>query len=282
MDKKQYENGIHQISNDEYHASLGISRSGLMEFQRSPYHYWYKYLSGTYKQPEPTPALVFGNLLHTIVLEPEKFHDEFVIRPDCDRRTNAGKLLFNQFQSMLAGRISVTQEQVDLAHAMNAVVCENDLAKSLISQCAHIEKSIFFTHKDTGIQCKVRPDGFIGNCVIDLKSTQNGSYMAFQRSAVNYGYFLQAGMIHQALSSLDIPMIHFYFITVDKAEPYCIGIYALDAEAIDYGIMEFNLLMSRVKTCIDNNMWPQYGVQNLLVPKWAKFDAYIDSDGDDE
>ena len=32
--------GIYSISNEDYHNGPAISRSALMEFRKSPYHYW--------------------------------------------------------------------------------------------------------------------------------------------------------------------------------------------------------------------------------------------------
>ena len=66
--RSSMEPGIHTISNDAYHNGPGISRSGLMEFKRSPYHYWYKYLNPYYVEDSATPAQIFGNALHEFIL----------------------------------------------------------------------------------------------------------------------------------------------------------------------------------------------------------------------
>ncbi|MDQ8040096.1 MAG: hypothetical protein REH83_06790, partial [Rickettsiella sp.] len=41
---RNMEPGIYDISNEAYHQGPGISRSALMKFKRSPYHYWYEYI----------------------------------------------------------------------------------------------------------------------------------------------------------------------------------------------------------------------------------------------
>jgi hypothetical protein len=272
MDEKTvFSDGTHTISNEEYHASAGISRSALMQFKRSPYHYQQRYLVEQTVE-EDTAALRIGNLIHTAVLEPHRFADEYIVAPKFDRRTNAGKFAHSQFQSTLAGRIAVSEDEEAMAYAMASVVHGNDLAAALLDDCV-IEESIYFTHKSTGLQCKVRPDAWNGSIVIDLKTTKDACYPAFQRSAFQYGYFLQAGMIYEALRSVDIVMEKFVFLAIEKKAPYPMAIYTLDDEAIDYGVNQFNSLMEQFANCHEKNKWPGYPLMNLCVPNYANFDV---------
>lgn len=269
-EKRRYEDGIHDIGNNDYHSSSGISRSALMEFKRSPYHYYHKYLCDS-PPVEPTPAMIMGNLIHTMVLEPDKFHDEFIVRPEMDRRTNAGKLAFNQFTATLAGRMSITNDQWETAAAIRDAISSNDLASSLLADCK-VEKSIYFTHKSTGIQCKVRPDAWNNTIVVDLKTTNDASFRAFQSSAFKYGYFLQAGMIQQGLESIGLSLEKFVIIAVEKEKPYAVALYVLDEEAIDYGVSRFNTLMEKYVECVQDDKWPGFGLQVLTVPNYANYE----------
>jgi len=271
-EKKKYSDGIHDIANSDYHSSRGISRSALMEFKRSPFHYWHKHLRNSDDiGVESTSAMIMGNLIHTMVLEPHKFDDEFVMRPEMDRRTNAGKLAFNQFTATLAGRIGVTYEQVQQADAISKAVIASELAQALLSDCK-IEQSIYFTHADTGIQCKVRPDAWNGSIVVDLKTTNDASYRAFQTSAFRYGYFLQAGMIYEALRSIDMVLEKFVILAVEKDAPHAVAVYVLDAEAIGYGCAQFHTLMASYAQCQQNDKWPGFGLQVLTVPTYANYE----------
>jgi len=277
--KPIYFDGVHDISNENYHASGGVSRSALMEFKRSPYHYQQKYLMDN--EPKPaTPAMNLGNLIHTLTLEPSLFDDEFVIMPKLDRRTNAGKHAYNVFQGTLCGRIAVSEDDYQKAQAIAEAVRRHPLAADLLDGIL-VEQSIYFTHKATGIQAKARPDGWSGSIVIDLKTTADASFRAFQSSAFKFGYYLQAGMLHHALFSLDINMERFVFIAVEKERPYAVGIYVLDDEALDYGVTQFNELMANYKICLDRNDWPGYSLQTLTLPNYANYDV-IESIEDEE
>ncbi len=261
------EDGIHDIPNDLYHSSSGLSRSALMEFKKSPYHYQQKYLIES-EPKEPTPAMILGNAIHTLTLEPDLFDDEFVIMPKMDRRTNMGKVSYNAFQATLAGRICLSQDDHQKAQAVSKAVREHELGGNLL-EFMDMERSIYFTHKPTGIQCKSRPDAWKNALVVDLKTTADASVRAFQSSAYKYGYFLQAGMIYSALRSLDIKMERFVFIAVEKEPPYAVGIFILDDEALLWGINQFDALMYKYASCLEKDKWPSYDVSTLSLPKYA-------------
>lgn len=277
--RPKYDDGVYDISNDSYHESRGLSRSALMEFKRSPFHYQQKYL--VEHEPKPaTPAMIMGNLIHTLTLEPSKFDNEFVVMPKVDRRTKDGKHIYNVFQGTLCGRLAISEDDYQKAQAIAEAVRRHPLAESLLDGCL-VEQSIYFTHQVTGIQCKARPDAWLGQIVVDLKTTADASFRAFQSSAFKYGYFLQAGLIREALYSINIEMERFVFIAVEKEFPYAVGIYILDDEALDYGVNQFNELMTNYASCLEKNNWPCYPLQNLTLPKYAEYDV-IESIEDEE
>lgn len=273
MERMKYENGVYaDLSNKDYHASDGLSRSALMEFKKSPYHYQ-KMLEEASK--EPTDAMILGDMVHTIVLEGHKFYERFIIRPSIDRRTNAGKAQYSEFLVQAGTRIVVSEEDAHLANEIALAVAQNDLAVSLIRD-SRIEHSIYFTHATTGLQCKCRPDIWQGSIVGDLKTAKDASYRGFQSAAWSGGYFLQAGMIKQALYSLGEELEKFVFIVVENHRPMATGIYILDEEALNYGSQQLDRLMESFARCRDSNTWQGYGVQNLCLPSWAKFEVEND------
>lgn len=267
----EYSNGIHNISNDSYHAANAVSRSALMKLAKSPYHYWYEYINPDFVKPEPTPDMILGSLTHTMTLESDKIGSEYALLPNINRRTNAGKEEYAQFLNENAGKTIVSRETYEQAHAMRAAVLNDETAASLIHG-ARIEESIFFTHAETGLQCKARPDARNGTVVTDLKTTADASYKAFQSSAYKYGFFLQSGMIKYALNSIGMPVDKFVFVCVEKKEPFAVAVYVLDDAAVEYGVSMFEHLMQKLKACRDADNWPGYEIQTLCVPRWAEFE----------
>ncbi len=274
MEKVVYKDGIHEISNSEYHASAGISRSMLMEFKRSPYHYWYKYVSGLAVKEESTPAMDLGNAVHTLVLEESKFDEEFYITHQ-QRKPNKGTPAHDKMIKAAGGRIILTNEAYLQAVLMAKSVKSNPEAAKLLQGCV-IERSIYFTHIKSGLQAKARPDAMCGSVVLDLKTTADARLKSFQSSALNYGYFLQGAIVGQAIQSIGQTMEHFVCLPVEKTAPFCTGVYIVDCDAIEYGVNQFDTLMTGLAKCLETDIWPGYGIQSLELPGWAKYDDILE------
>ena len=67
-------------------------------------------------------------------------------------------------------------------------------------------------------------------------------------------------------------MNNFVFIAIEKELPYATAIYTLDEEALQFGIQQFNDLMTEYAKCMKTDNWPSYGIKNLTLPKYAKYD----------
>jgi hypothetical protein len=220
-------------------------------------------------KPEPSPALILGNLVHTLVLEEDKLEDEFAFIPSVDRRTKAGKEEYAEFLASSQGKTIVTPDMFAQAEAMAESVSDNEYAKGLFHG-ARIEQSIYFTHKATGLQVKCRPDAWKGGVITDLKTTADASPRAFQSSAFTYGYYTQAGIIARGIESLGERMDKFVMLCVEKTAPYATATYVLDDEAIEYGMTLFDELMVKYAECLSADRWPAYELRTLEIPGYAR------------
>lgn len=287
-----YTDGVYDISNDQYHSSAGISRSKLMLLDKSPYHFWYETLSGQAKQREATPAMNMGSAFHTLVLEPKLFHREFCVKPELNEMPPAvlmkdvGKEQFEQvksarkavkdlndaileeFEKESGGKILLTQDQFTKVSNMVQLVRKHEIVTTLLDE-AVFEQSIFWTDKETGLQFKTRPDIWSSKMVVDLKTTNDASAYSFMRSALNYGYYLQAGMAFEACKAIGKPFEMFVILACEKEEPHVPAVYIMKDEALQFGIDQFTKYKTRLKECFDSNKWEGYLVQELAVPKYA-------------
>ena len=92
---------LKKISNAEYHALDYVSKSHLDEVNKSPYHYWDKYINPNRVIQEPTKQMILGSAFHSLVLEPELFD-----------KAPSGKLF-------LDGNISVDEESFSIRERKN-------------------------------------------------------------------------------------------------------------------------------------------------------------------
>lgn len=264
--------GVFDYTNEQYHASEGLSRSNLWTFKSLPFKFWYEKLSGQFEQPADKEAFILGDLIHALCLEPDTFYDRYMVMPNIDKRTKSGKELYASVMLEAGNKTLVKPETMQLAHDMNYALMGNTTVCDLL-RGAKMEKSIYWKHEPTGLICKARPDVWQGRIVSDLKTTQDAGYRSFQLSAYKYGYFLQAAMIYEALKSIGEPFHNFVNICVEKTKPHPVGLYMMDDEAVQFGIDMYHSLMERIYECFEKNIWPDYGIQKLMIPNYARLEA---------
>lgn len=287
--------GIVDCSNDEYHASEGISRTKLWNFKKLPYKFWYQYLSGEYEAPKESKPFLLGSLVHTLALEPELFDKEYCLMPTLESMPAAvllkdvgreqyeqiktarteiqerNKALMDEFKNNLQTKTVVEESTLVHAHGMSEAIWGTSVFKEIMNG-ALVEKSIYWRHKATGMICKARPDIWKGSLVGDLKTVSDASPRGFQSAAYKHGYFLQAGMIYEGLRIIGKPFEKFVFACVENTKPYATAFYVLDDEALQFGIDMYHALMERLARCYADNIWPDYGISRLMAPSYATID----------
>lgn len=268
MEREVFEPGIYSISNERYHAAEGLSRTALWTFKQLPYKYWYEYLSGGHKAPSESEAFLIGNLVHCLVLEPDLFKERYFVMPKVNRTTKQGKINYQEYLLKASARTLINQDQYQLAELMRQSVYNNCTSIEILHG-AKKEQSIFWLDEQTGIMCKARPDIWNHPIMGDLKTTLDAGYRGFQSAAFKDGYFLQAGMQYEAAKAIGEPFEKYVYLCVEKKAPYSTGIYMLDDEALQFGIDLFHKILGQYKACQESGEWPDYGVQMLMIPKYA-------------
>lgn len=290
QERKIFAPGIYEISNDEYHAAAGISRSMLVDFKRSPRHFWYKHLNKNYVKPESTPAMQFGTALHTALLEPQEFYNRIAVKPEEKiiigkplRLKDVGRLAFDAdkkrieeariakesaeiaFELESQGKIILTADEKKKLDAMCEAVYSDVYAKELLVG-ARYERSIFWIDPDTQLLCKGRPDIWHDQFIVDYKSCDDASEKAFHWAAKSNGYYLQFAMMNEAIKNvLGYDMRDFIFLAQEKPEPYLPAVIQLSDESLTNGVKEFKELLSKIKESMDRNQFEGYEPRYLTI-----------------
>lgn len=262
--------GIVDITNEQYHSSDGFSKSALITYRDSPLTFYKEYILKQ-RDNKTSDDMLLGTLVHTVMLEPSKI-DKFVPRPKINKKTNKGKEEFAKFNASVeeSNGIAVDIDIYQKAIKMCEVIRKNDVAIRIIAS-AEVEKSVYWQDSDTGLTFKSRPDIMFGSIVADLKTCKDVSYKAFQKSCMDYGYFLQASMCKLGLNAHDVDFERFVFICVDK-NTYEVVVYTLDEQAIEYGINQFKSLSTKISKEIRDNSWLEPRIKVLEVPRWAEWE----------
>jgi len=195
------------------------------------------------------------------VLEPDQLASRYGIAPD--RRTNAGKAAVAAMEA--AGIEAVTAPEMEQAMAMAASVRSHQAAAALLRN-GKAEQSFWFDDIATGLRCKCRPDWYTGSTIVDLKTTVDASPKGFAKSVAQWRYHVQQS--HYLAGTF---AERFVFIAVEKCYPYAVGVYELDADAVQFGDYERRNNLQTIADCRAISEWPGYGntIQPLSLPKWA-------------
>jgi len=257
------------IANEEYHKKHALSKSGLANLAKSPYHYQW-----CLQNPkEPTPVMLLGTHAHTKILEPEKHRKKYVVAPDVgDKRNKDNKAKWEAFLESSKDKTIVTQDEMDLVNGMALSICESELATKLLSG-GIAEQSVFWKHPVYGFDCQCRPDYLNPKykAIVELKTTADCSPDKVQRAILNFKYHWQD---YHYRSGMDIVATGeyetFVFIFVESKPPHSIAIRVLD-EGWRFGAeLETEPLYREYSECLEKDKWPkppdEIGV--IEPPKW--------------
>lgn len=251
------------MTEKEYRQHEGISRSELWKLRESP-----EKAKWAWEHPEPpTPALLFGQAVHKLVLEPDTFDEAFAVSPNIDRRTKDGKAAYNAFCDTLGERQVITPEMHHTAVEMrNKAISTTFVAKLL--QGEH-EKPMFWVDDLTGEPCKIRLDALSEidgrPLIVDYKSTQDASTDGFMRHALNFGYDFQAAMYSEGVEKVTGQKPLFVFIAQEKTEPYAVNILQADDLFLKRGYEIYRELLGIYHECKESGVWYGYlGAYNII------------------
>jgi len=246
--------GDNKLPAHEYHQIDGALSSHMIKDFADPnisdYFLYRTYIKRDVERKE-TPAMVLGEAIHTILLEPNLFKKRYAKKPEhINRRTNAGKDQWAEFEAACAktGKKVLTDEQWDMAKAYAAEKYHNPTAKKLLKECKK-EVSGFrrfganiFKGRADAINWQTRM-GFDAKTVIDI------SPQGFAKQAANLRYDLQQ-YTYKKLFGLD----DFAFICYSKEEPLECVIYQLSdnwhertERDWNYAIERYNRIKSNPK-----------------------------------
>jgi len=254
------------MTEQEYRQAEGVNKSTLWNLRKSPAHYKY-FLEN---QREDTAAFAFGRAVHAAILTPSAFKKDFAIIPEgIDRRTKAGKEEYQAFLDASAGKEILTAADAETVKAIVRAFKKNKDAVQLLKGTKR-EKPLFWTD-DNGILCKCRIDAYKAGLIVDLKTAQDAETETFTKEALRYGYDVQAAHYLDAYQHKESSVRpDWYFIVIEKAEPYAINILRADIGFLDYGFIRRQELIEKLKACQDQKAYPDYGINELCLPAWAE------------
>jgi len=190
-----------------------------------------------------SPALRFGNLVHTLILEPKEFQRKFVVinpedRPEpnksmASKLNKAWKIKMEEREGIVIG-----MDQYNLALNLRDKLSRIDEVKAILDNS---EKEVpkCWIDFNTMRKCKGKADIVVdgGDMLVDIKTTSK-PISEFRKSAYRYNYHRQAAFYLDGFGAKE-----FVFIVVETQEPYQVGIFRCTENFIDQGRQEYISLL---------------------------------------
>lgn len=260
---------IYQQPEADYRAATPTLSQSIIKtmLAQSPAHARYQIDNPT----EPTPAMKLGTATHKLILEgSEAFNDCYAVAPACDRRTKAGKDLYEAFQTEHAGKEIISNDDLIAAAGMAGAVHAHPLARELFKGGV-AEVSAF--GNINGAEIKGRFDYFheTDGVIVDLKTTLDASPTEAQRYAVKYGLHIQQFVYSEIYRSITgRAPADFVFVLVEKSKPHGVAVVRLTKEAVEAACGPVESALETWKQCEKSGMWPCYSnsVVTVDLPAW--------------
>ena len=250
---------------DDYFNVEALSASGAKLLLKSPAHY--RYWKDNPK--EPTPAMVFGTVVHALVLEPQRDLSNVCAIKTLNWTTKEGKEEKANLEA--SGLPIISQFDLDRAYRVRDAVWSMKQCEDLLTGCS-IEENVQWTGYSSLVNCKAGIDAIGNNHIIDLKTCMDASPEGFAAQIRRFKYDLQAAHYLEAAVERDIHS--FVFVAVETQPPYAVGIYKLDDNTLIRAFRSMDRIAATYKKCLETNYWPSYqsDITELVIPSFEKID----------
>lgn len=270
-----------------------VSSSDLTHLAKSPKHYFDNLQK---EDEEETKAQYLGTAIHLLILEPSKFHSQYITFdrekvlpfPDKDYKTKANREARDLFylQSANQGLKVLDGDEYEKIIGMGSSLTENETFMALLQGC-ETETSHYLEDIELGLNIRLRPDAYnpIRHNMISLKSTKNGSPDGYSKECVNYGlHYKEAFYSYYMAMFYGKPLASHSIAVVENFEPYNCAIYDLSEEFLEVGRHYFKTYLHRLVTAREKGIYEGYsffaeegnqGIITLELPAYVKRNLVI-------
>jgi len=286
-----------ELSNEEYQALPQISGSSLHTIYAENPAQW------RYGEPEEDrKALDFGIYSHAMILEPDRFAEQYVrdwsadgyesilvTATDCSAWLKERGLKVSGAKGELIERILATGEEVHIAdveaqryrehHEGKEFIAAKDFDKIAAMRAAIMADEATAKMLDGGFaeyslisdEWKVRPDLMTkGGYLVNYKTTTSAHPREFGRKCHDYGYLLKAAlecaMFKKAYSQEPRGYI---LLAQQKRSPYIFKPWRLSRELMEIGRIQLNDSIRVYRNCRDKDIWPGLGgLEDMTLPDY--------------
>jgi hypothetical protein len=262
---------IQKIPDVEYRAMEGVNITRLKCMARNAKKYNEFELMN-----KPTPAMLMGTLIHTLVFSPEEIikAEENIVIYDGIRR---GKK-WDQFQMENEGKTIVTVGEHE--RALESTATARAIATSvrnhpfMLKALASGQSEVAVTWDQREVKCKGKLDHLAKDVIIDLKTTIDAG-VGFEREIERRGYWAQGAWYQEGVELNGLGRLPFIIVAIEKTEPYDVAIWELDQDGLDQAREKNHQWLREVDCCQKVGIWPGYPITPVIIKRRVCYDNNI-------
>lgn len=248
----------HNTPRSEYDSIIGrLNYSRFKHFLDTPAHL----KAYDEAEKEDSAALVFGDALHTLVLEgKDVFDDKFSILPaGTDRRTKEGKATYELIKSL--GKTIISEDDRETITKMYNSLKEHPLYFTFFDSNGNNEVTLCTEFQ--GVEVKCRFDRVMvmngAHYIIDIKSVgEVPRSRNFRSSVFTYRYHIQQEFYRGAYEAETGVSPKFIFVAMEKKAPHSVRFFSLDDEFSFMAQKEVSDGLKLYKACLKDDFWPAF------------------------
>lgn len=274
---------VKNIDESNYYKYIALSASQLKDYAKSPYEFWKYSVFNPDSFSKESKSMNFGSMAHCLLLEPEKFDEQYVVNYDgYDMRTKAGKE-WRENQT----KIVVSTSEYNQATKMVQSIKNNDFTQALMENIT-AEKP-FLADIGDGFWLKGKTDAIkrLANgeiIIIDYKTTNDD--LEKWRKFNTYSFHDVQTAVYQQLCFLEYGQYasHFYFLVQSNKEGFedKFAVYEYDQMSIDRAISyvfgknrDTNFIIENDEIVTNDNCGIIYKCKRDLYNYFKKNDIHI-------
>jgi hypothetical protein len=254
-------------------------------------------------------ALRFGRAMHTALLEPDLYREQYYILTPNDLeaifaqwksagvtfKSKAAYMRFDSYQAAMdAGARGFTtstayrefcaaigkeiinkQDAATIAGMVRGIADNESVWKTVhnakLDDCEVSVTSAMQFKDGTSIPIKARLDIVIqGDSVVDLKTTRSTNARRFALDVARYGYDVQAAWYLRCALDAGLDCKRFGFLAQEKTPPYISVIHWLPAGWVKYAKIRMREILGSIKHSLETDSWPYPESGELEPPNYLK------------
>lgn len=276
----------YNIPFEEYKTWPGVHKSQFRSILKSGLHFRYEEDNGE----KDTDVKIFGNLVDTLLLEPELFDIRYSVIPGTyssekgEKSWNWNAKACQKWREELScGSVAVKRGDVERAQNIVSAIKSHPVASRWLCG-AFTQVSLCWTDPETDLPCKGRVDVLNNGQITDLKITDNPHPSAFSKIVNNFLYHAQGAFYHdgfllaQGIELSEGPTLPFSFIVAEAEPPHDVVAYNLGPESFDCGRIVYREALNKFKEMKETGEY--YGYSNVAeeieIPLWARNKIQMD------